>query len=204
MQITKRAKIIWGAAITLLLIFSFLLWTQQTPPPLPPISSTAKPKLPPQKSEGPESDAPPQGQHQASTNPAVIVEAGNLGKITALKSQVEELKLELQIAELTAKKDGATRSQRITEPLPSLSLPAFTPPSPSPQASVPTSNSRRANLAVLSVQGVGDNLSATVRTGSGQTVVRIGSRLGDSVVTAISRQAVLVKRGNQINTLPFE
>lgn len=206
MQTTKRTKVIWGTAVALLLAFGCLLWMQQAPPlpPLPQASPTPKPKAPPQKAEAVEADFHTQEPHQTNANPVAIPVAGNLGKLTALKSYVEELKLEVQIAELTAKKDGFTRPQRATEPLPNLSLPAFTPPTPSPQASAPSGASRKAGLTVLSVQGVGDNLSATVRTISRQIVVRIGSRLGDSVVTAISRQAVFVKRGNKISALPFE
>lgn len=206
MQITKRAKVIWSAAVALLLAFGCLLWMQQTPPPppLPQASPAPKPKATPQKAEAVEADANTQEPHQANTSPVAIPVAGNLGKLTALKSQVEELKLELQIAELTAKKDGVTRPQRVAEPLSNLSLPAFTPPASSPQVSAPSGVPRKAGLTVLSVQGVGNNLSATVRTTSGQAVVRVGSRLGDAVVTAISRQSVFVKRGNKISALPFE
>ena len=131
---------------------------------------------------------------------ALPITAGNLGKISELRNTLEEETLEVQIEEKRARKRELTRSGSV--PAPTLSLPSLTPPaSPSPAPAVPRAAS---SLMVISVQGVGGRLSATVRTGSGQVVVHKGSRLGEAVVTDISRQAVTIRRGGKTSALPFE
>lgn len=201
MQVTKRAKIIWGILLVLLLAFAGLLWTQQTSsPPAPPAPRDVpvKKKAAPTKADKTDKDAAtPDAPADAGTVVAPIV-AGNLGRITELRALEEELTLEAKIAKLKKEKEEASRSPSV----PTLSLPSLTPPaSPSPAPAVPRAAS---SLMVISVQGVGGRLSATVRTGSGQVVVHKGSRLGEAVVTDISRQAVTIRRGGKTSALPFE
>ncbi|MCD7984330.1 MAG: type IV pilus biogenesis protein PilP [Desulfovibrio sp.] len=144
--------------------------------------------------------ATPNAPADAGTVVAPIV-AGNLGRITELRAQEEELTLEAKIAKLKKEKEEASRSPSV----PTLSLPSLTPPaSPSPAPAAAPRPAGSGGLRVISVQGVAGRLSATVRTGSGQTIVRKGSRLGDSVVTEISRQGVTIRRGGKTSTLPFE
>lgn len=201
MVITKRTKIIWGILLVLLLAFAGLLWTQQTSsPPAPPAPRDVpvKKKAAPTKADKTDKDAAtPDAPADAGTVVAPIV-AGNLGRITELRALEEELTLEAKIAKLKKEKEEASRSPSV----PTLSLPSLTPPaSPSPAPAVPRAAS---SLMVISVQGVGGRLSATVRTGSGQVVVHKGSRLGEAVVTDISRQAVTIRRGGKTSALPFE
>lgn len=116
---------------------------------------------------------------------------------------MEEETLEVQIEEKRARKRELTRSGSV--PAPTLSLPSLTPPaSPSPAPAAGPRPAGSGGLRVISVQGVGGKLSATIRTGSGQVVVHKGSRLGEAVVTDISRQAVTIRRGGKTSTLPFE
>lgn len=201
MQVTKRAKIIWGILLVLLLAFAGLLWTQQTSsPPAPPAPRDVpvKKKAAPTKADKTDKDAAtPDAPADAGTVVAPII-AGNLGRITELRALEEELTLEAKIAKLKKEKEEASRSPSV----PTLSLPSLTPPaSPSPAPAVPRAAS---SLMVISVQGVAGRLSATVRTGSGQVVVHKGSRLGEAVVTDISRQAVTIRRGGKTSALPFE
>lgn len=200
MQVTKRTKIIWGILLVLLLAFAGLLWTQRTSTPMPPAprDMPAKKKAVLKKTDNAGKDAAtPDAPADAGTVVAPIV-AGNLGRITELRALEEELTLEAKIAKLKKEKEEASRSPSV----PTLSLPSLTPPaSPSPAPAVPRAAS---SLMVISVQGVGGQLSATVRTGSGQVVVHKGSRLGEAVVTGISRQAVTIRRGGKTSSLPFE
>lgn len=205
MVITKRTKIIWGILLVLLLAFAGLLWTRQTPvpsvPPVPrdvPVKKKAAPaKANKKDNTDKDAAATPDAPADAGTVVAPIV-AGNLGRITELRALEEELTLEAKIAKLKKEKEEASRSPSV----PTLSLPSLTPPaSPSPAPAVPRAAS---SLMVISVQGVGGKLSATIRTGSGQVVVHKGSRLGEAVVTDISRQAVTIRRGGKTSTLPFE
>lgn len=206
MQITKRTKIIWGILLLVLLASIGLLWTQQTPSPsMPPElrDVPAKKKAATANADTTDMDAEPARTNMSAdanmdTKPIV---AGNLGRITELRALEEELTLEAKIAKLKKEKEEASRSPVA----PTLSLPPLTPPAP--PSPVPATISRPAGtggLLVVSVQGVGNQVSATVRTGAGHVVVRKGSRLGDAVVTDISRKAVTIRRGNKTSTLPFE
>lgn len=206
MQVTKRAKIIWGILLVLLLAFAGLLWTQRTPTPMPPAprDMPAKKKAAPTKTDnaGKDAAAPAGSDTPADAGMAAVpIVAGNLGRITELRALEEELTLEAKIAKLKKEKEEASRSPSV----PMLSLPSLTPPaSPSPAPAVERRPAGSGGLLVISVQGVAGRLSATVRTGSGQVVVHKGSRLGEAVVTDISRQAVTIRRGGKTSTLPFE
>ena len=208
MVITKRTKIIWGILLVLLLAFAGLLWTRQTPvpsvPPVPrdvPVKKKAAPaKANKKDNTDKDAAATPDAPTEAGMG-ALPITAGNLGKISELRNTLEEETLEVQIEEKRARKRELTRSGSV----PTLSLPSLTPPAaPSPAPAAGPRPAGSGGLRVISVQGVGGKLSATVRTGSGQAVVRKGSRLGDSVVTEISRQGVTIRRGGKTSTLPFE
>ena len=209
MQLTKRTKILWGILLALLLAFAGLLWTQRTPtlPPSAPRDVPVKKKATPAKANKKDNTdkdaaATPDAPIEAGMG-ALPITAGNLGKISELRNTLEEETLEVQIEEKRARKRELTRSGSV--PAPTLSLPSLTPPAaPSPAPAAGPRPTGSGGLRVISVQGVGGKLSATVRTGSGQTVVRKGSRLGDSVVTEISRQGVTIRRGGKTSTLPFE
>lgn len=206
MVITKRTKIIWGILLVLLLAFAGLLWTQRTPTPMPPAprDMPAKKKAAPTKTDNAGKDAatPAGSDTPADAGMAAVpIVAGNLGRITELRALEEELTLEAKIAKLKKEKEEASRSPSV----PMLSLPSLTPPaSPSPAPAVERRPAGSGGLLVISVQGVAGRLSATVRTGSGQVVVHKGSRLGEAVVTDISRQAVTIRRGGKTSALPFE
>lgn len=204
MQLTKRTKIIWGVLLMLLLAFIGLLWTQRTPSPSVPLARGDVPapkKAAPAKTDKTDKEAAAPARPDAPSDigmDATPIVAGNLGRITELRALEEELTLEAKIAKLQKEKEEATRSPTV----PTLSLPSLTPPaSPAPSAATAR---RTSSLLVISVQGVAGRLSATVRTGSEQVVVRKGSRLGDAVVTDISRKAVTIRRGDKTSLLPFE
>ena len=200
MQITKRTKIIWGVLLLLLAgTGGGLWWARQTPPPpvMPaPAPSPKTPKIP--RAEKTPAAAPVKSTSSAAapasgvTAVPVSLTAGNLGRLTALKGEVEELRLEVQLEELRAKKKGLLNPAPVAAApvrMPELSLPAMTPPTAQAPALPPVLSSapHRVGVVVLSVQGVDGELSATLRSGSKNVTVRKGSRFGGGVVTDISR-----------------
>lgn len=212
MQITKRTKIIWGVLLLLLVgTGGGLWWTRQTPPPpvmpAPKAPSPKTPKIP--RAEKAPAAAPVAVAASGSSSVPVSLTAGNLGRLTALKGEVEELRLEVQLEELRAKKKGLLNPAPVAAApvrMPELSLPAMTPPATQAPALPPVlvPAPQRAGTAVVSVRGVDGELSAVIRTGSGTVTVRRGSRFGGGVVTSVSRQAVVVSRGGKTAALPFE
>lgn len=133
----------------------------------------------------------------------VVPTAGNLSKLTALKAQLEELKLQSQIDELQAKHNPTVVTQTAPLPLPPLAnLPSS--PSIEKQGKLPVTPTRK--MAVISIQGIDDNITATIRTSSGNMItVRQGTKMGTATVVNISRQSgVTLRSGNQTSVLPFE
>ena len=198
---TKRAKIIWGVLLVLVVALAGVSWWMQ-PTPTPAVSMPKK--MPEQKSPAPEKtskqEIPPEEDTPSLT--PITAMAGNLGKLSELTALEKELAIEVKIAKLRKEKEELLRSPAISAP--SLSLPAFMPPTSQPASASRPSSPSRDGLSVISIQGVGGQLTATIRTASGQTTVRAGTRLGDAVVTGISIQGVMVRRGGHVNTLPFE
>lgn len=147
-------------------------------------------------------------QPESSEQP---VTAGNVRTETELQARLRLLKIQAQIDDLEAKSAAAKlkeTKQGSASPIPVLpDLSALTPPvQRSPNSPQLLSAPKRANsVAVVSVQGIGESISASIRTTSGTLVtVRPGSKFGGGIVDSISRQAVTIRTGKQITALPFE
>lgn len=209
MRMTKRTKIIWGVlGLLVLLCGVYLLYGEQSALPNPPVESLPKSNRKADGKAKPINAEVPTPEEKKTEEKQVDfpqISAGSLGRLTELKAQEEILQYEVRIEKLKKEKAEISRS---ASPTPTISLPALTPPPPATVRPAPPSpapeSARRSGLTVLSVQGVGGKLSATIRTGSGQVTVQKGSRLGDGVVTDISRRGVSVRRNGKISTLPFE
>lgn len=200
--VTRRAKIIWGILGIVLILVPVLGWLNSHSAPAAPViepNHSAKPPLP-KKSEP---SAMTEVAANPSTIPAMALPPRNLGELSDLRGELEKLKIQSQIEELKTKQVESLQKRTV----PQVSLPALTPPPASSRAasvSLPEPRSGRSGLSVISVQGVGNTITATVQTSSGQTVVRPGSKIGDMVVTSISREGVSVRRAGKISNLPFE
>ena len=204
LTLTRRAKIIWGILGIALILLPLLGWLNS--PAAPAVSvqnSSPKPSLPKKADVAASGDKAPLETAQPITIPALP--ARNVGELSDLRGELEVLKIQSQIDELKAKRDALKQNAATpSSPAPAqLFLPALTPP-PAASSRALSLPAPRSGLAVVSVQGVGNAISATLRTGSGEVVVRPGSKVGDAVVTSISREGVSVRRAGKISNLPFE
>lgn len=144
-------------------------------------------------------------QPESSDQP---VTAGNVKTESELQARLRILKLQSQIDELEAKSAAKVKEAKQGSSIPALpDLSALTPPAQ--RVSNPPqflSTPKRSNsVAVVSVQGIGDSISASIRTTAGAIVtVRPGSKFGGGIVDSISRQAVTIRTGKQVTALPFE
>lgn len=119
---------------------------------------------------------------------AIRAHAGNLGVRTALQAHLDELRLMVAIEEQNSKLNHANSLSQLEQ---QLSLPPVQKEDARPKR----------QMAVVSVQGVDGDLSATIRTESGTLVtVREKEKLNGATVTFIGRESVRI--GN--HTLSFE
>ncbi|WP_027191466.1 type IV pilus biogenesis protein PilP [Fundidesulfovibrio putealis] len=213
MRFLDNKRIFWVvggvfAAVSLIYMGSLAVsqWMSPPPPPIPqsskaPKTPTVKPgkDIPTPSSQEtqvrhPEtSTANAQGETVPKAEPHIPV-AGNLGVITTLRAQLEEMRIQAAIAQEREKiqpKAAPVQPQAIALPeLPKSTL-------------VP--KAKDASPVVVSIQGVDGRSTATVRLGSGQLVsLRPGDRFSGGVVSAIDRRGVSIRRGHTSTILAFE
>lgn len=207
MQVTRRAKIIWGIlAVSLLVLGGVRLWQDIAAAPPPPLLKE-RPQPQGQKTTPAQNAATPVPVAAASVVfPSDVVTGGNLAKLTQLRAEKEEVRLLHEIEELRSKTRALkTPPALMPTDIPAVmpELPPLSPPSPSksaPAASPP----KNFGPVVIAVQGVSGELSAVIRTGGRTITVRKGGNVAGGVVTDISRSGVIVRRGGKTATLPFE
>lgn len=122
-----------------------------------------------------------------------VPQSGNLGRMTELRADLEEMKV---IVAIEQEKEKLNSKKNTPAPQPQVIL-------PEPPKTVV--KPREASPVVISIQGVDGHASATIRSSSGSLVtVRPGDKFGGGVITAVNRTGVLVRRGNSSTTLAFE
>lgn len=228
MIIPKRTKIIYGILFILMAGTGVFYWSNQ------PASIPHTPKKVAAKQDTKivkDKDTAPKGNtiksalaSNATINEVAlisqVISTGNFGKLNDLRGQVDELKLELEIAELQARKlevqgksqDNST-SQNLALPaivtapvLPELAMPVL-PIMPTILPAIPKSPAVKANtIVVVAVSGLNNNLSATIRMRNNNLVnVSQGQRFNGGMIKEISRRAVVVQYGQRKTiSLPFE
>lgn len=86
---------------------------------------------------------------------------------------------------------------------PEIVLPPLEPPKKEKTAEEKEAKPKRSGPVVISVQGVANRLTATIRTSSGEVVtVRHGQRFGGGVLS-VTRRSVTVRTGSTSRTIPF-
>jgi len=170
-------------------------------PQLPPATATSSaPSVPASASS---SEAGP-GSRQASA-PAIsnphrepVPVAGNLEGLTALRAELEELRIKSAIA-AEAEKLNPRAPVVVAAPHSASSLPSEAEAPPKSSAAPPPSGP-----VVLSVQGLDGHARAIVRHGSELVTLRPGDRFDGGVVASVTRSGVFIRRGGKATILPFE
>jgi len=212
LQLNKRVLWISGiaaASLTLVLCGVWVVqgWLEAQRPPAP---TTAAKSPSPKKQAAPAATAAQSTSSAPSAKPlpvaqpvtggieATVPQSGKLERMTELRANLEEVKLQVAIEQekekLVPKQPVAAKS-----PVPPVAL-LHEPP----KADV-KEKPKSASPVVLSVQGVDGHASATVRSAAGELVtVRPGDKLGGGIVASVGRDGVRVKRGNSTTTITFE
>ena len=141
---------------------------------------------------------PMSAPHRALNSPST------LGDLTRMRAQRQLLEQQVKIRELQKKLDELNAPPVIAHK--EIDLPALTPPA-KPKNSEPMAVPvpiKNHGPVVVSVQGSGGRLSATIRTSDGRMVtVNNGASFGGGILS-VSRQGVGVRRNGKLNNIPFE
>ncbi len=216
LQLNKRVLWISGiaaASLTLVLCGVWVVqgWQEAQRPPAPtPAAKSPSPK----KQAAPAATAAQSTSSVSSAKPlpvaqlpvaqpatagieATVPQSGKLERMTELRANLEEVKLQVAIEQ--EKEKLAPKQPVAAKPPVSLVPPAASLPEP------PKEKPKFLSPVVLSVQGVDGHASATVRSAAGELVtVRPGDKLSGGVVASVSRDGIRVKRGNSTTTITFE
>lgn len=127
-----------------------------------------------------------------------------VGDLARMRGQRQLLQQQVKIAELEAELKKA-RNPVVAAPVvpPEIVLPPLEPPKKEKTAEEKEAKPKRSGPVVISVQGVANRLTATIRTSSGEVVtVRHGQRFGGGVLS-VTRRSVTVRTGSTSRTIPF-
>lgn len=197
----KRPFFILLLLVISLGLFCWAAWSALGPSMPAPNISLKTQKTPNKKAERVEKDAlvtPPAPARKAPERvPASGYESGStLGQLTTMRGKKYLLEQQIRIEELEKKLDELKAPAKEE---PKLELPPVKPEmiAPPPPQKKP--------VVVVSLQGVGGQLSATIQTEEGKLVtVRNGGSFGGGIVQ-ITRQGVSIRRKNgTVSPLPFE
>ncbi|WP_197084294.1 type IV pilus biogenesis protein PilP [Desulfovibrio sp. TomC] len=219
-QQSNRRRVLWllgcgMATLGLVLVGVWVLWGWQevdlpSPAKLPPksqtkevasvsapapVRSTAPSPLTPasKETQAKESEIPPFTVAAAIADS--VPKSGNLEQMTSLRAELDEVRLQVAIAQ---EKEKLLPKQ--PSPVPHQTAILSELPKP-----VAAAQPRQASPLVVSIQGADGYTSATIRSSAGTLMtVRPGDKFGGGVITAINRTGVLVRRGNASTALAFE
>lgn len=184
-------------------------------PAVAPVPKTAAQKRQPAQTVGSRVDArmqpPSGGKSMEKSQPGDQVKArlnsdATVGDLARMRGQKQLLQQQVKIAELEAELKKARNPVLAAPVVPQpqeIVLPPLDPPKKEKAEEKEDKPKRPAGPVVISVQGVGNNISATIRTSSGETVtVRHGQRFGGGILS-VTRRSVMVRTGSTSRTIPF-
>lgn len=195
-------------------VWFFVLKPSPAVAPVPKTAKTAAQKRQPAQTVGSRVDArtqPRAGQPTEKSQPGDQVKArlnsdATVGDLARMRGQKQLLQQQVKIAELEAELKKARNPILAAPVVPQpqeIILPPLDPPKKEKAEEKEDKPRRPAGPVVVSVQGVGNRLSATIRTSSGETVtVRHGQRFGDGILS-VTRRSVMVRTGSTSRTIPF-
>lgn len=217
-QQSNRRRVLWllgcgTATLGLVLVGVWVLWGwQEVPSPakLPPkpqtkeVASVSTPAPMRSTAPSPSASVPKEAQTKESEIPPFTVAAaiadsvpksGNLEQMTSLRAELDEVRLQVAIAQEKEK-----LLPKHPSPVPQQT--AILPELPKPVAAT---QPRQPSPVVVSIQSADGRTSATIKSSAGNLMtVRPGDKFGGGVITAINRTGVLVRRGNASTALAFE
>lgn len=195
-------------------VWFFVLKPSPAVAPVPKTAKTAAQKRQPAQTVGSRVDArmqPPAGRATEKAQPGDQVKArlnsdATVGDLARMRGQKQLLQQQVKIAELEAELKKARNPVLAAPVVPQpqeIVLPPLDPPKKEKVEEKEDKPKRPAGPVVISVQGVGNNISATIRTSSGETVtVRHGQRFGGGILS-VTRRSVMVRTGSTSRTIPF-
>lgn len=160
------------------------------------VGQPKSPSTPAQKSE--------KGQTGERVQAALNDSGTRLGDLARMRGQKHLLEQEVKIAELQRQlREAQTIAPVVPQPQ-EIVLPPLDPPKKEKAEDEKEDKPKRPSRpVVISVQGVGNRLSATIRTSSGETVtVRHGQRFGGGVLS-VTRRSVTIRSGSTSRDIPF-
>lgn len=195
-------------------VWFFVLKPSPAVTSVPQTAKTAAQKRQPAQTVGSRVDArtqPPAGKSMEKSQPGDQVKArlnsdATVGDLARMRGQKQLLQQQVKIAELEAELKKARNPVLAAPVVPQpqeIVLPPLDPPKKEKAEEKEDKPRRPAGPVVISVQGVGNNISATIRTSSGETVtVRHGQRFGGGILS-VTRRSVMVRTGSTSRTIPF-
>lgn len=188
----QRSALIAGL-VFLLACIGVAVWRQwpatpvKTAKPVARADARAAPAA--QTAQTPEKKAPVRQVYNSSST---------LGDLSRYRGQKLLLEQQVRIAELEQRLKELSTPKRAEIVLPDLLPPRSAAPAPAP-AETP-----KRGPVVVSVQGVGGALSATIRTSDGGRVtVRHGGSFQGGVLS-VTRRGVSVRKNGKVSAIPFE
>lgn len=122
--------------------------------------------------------------------------AGSLGQLTQLRAELEQLKLQVTIEEARTRLNQLRgTASPAPQPMPTLEYPPI---------AMPATPARDKSLRILSIQSVNGKFTATVGTASGPRVVSQNDTINGNRVVSISRNSVVINRGQGNETLSIQ
>lgn len=123
--------------------------------------------------------------------------AGSLGQLTQLRAELEQLKLQVTIEEARSR---LNQLRGLANPAPAAPMPTLE----YPPIGMPEAPKRDKSLRILSIQSVNGKFTATVGTASGPRVVKQNDTINGNRVVSISRNSVVINRGQGNETLSIQ
>jgi type IV pilus biogenesis protein PilP len=204
---TRATKIVAviGVAVILAISGFILFWDGSSPLPLSPSAATNKQQPLPVPEAG-----TALAETAAVTNTGVTVTQGDylnaptdLGRLTQLQSDLEEAKLTVAIAEQKARATELGVTIPGSEAMPQIVAMPGAAVAPADLNAAPISPAV-AQDRVLSVQGLGGQIIATVETAGGIQTVKVGDTFGFGQVERISVAGVTIRKGDQTRLISVE
>lgn len=208
MRVKKNKWAIPALAALLFLLALAAAWqldffADNSAAPMNSASVKAKEKREPDKAKDAAAEKPQAKTQARETKPNAPVRQiyssdSTLGDLSRIRGQKILLEQQVRIAELEQ------RLKEVSQPKPQIILPELTPPKSKKEESSPAIVAPRRGPVVVSVQGVGKEISATLRNGEGKLLtLRNGATFAGGVIQ-ISLKSVAVRRGGKLSPIPFE